>query len=120
MRPIISKGVANQYAGPTESIYDVTDGTSGGLISVGRLTSTARSGAGSLLISAYRLDSDVKVQAPAENLLLTDAILITAQRVMELTSTALANHQLPELERRLLASDEFAALLQRLTDEVVS
>jgi len=119
-KPTITKGVASHYAGTHENIYDVGDGTSGGLLSVGRLNSNGQGPyTGSLVISAYRLDADVKVTAPVEHLIVSDAVVMSAQTVMELTSTALNNTQIAELQRRLFASHEFATLLQKLADETV-
>lgn len=113
MKPTITAGPASNYEGTEEIIREFQHGGSGGLLSIRRCAPVG------LRVDLYRLDDDVKVQAPAEHLLVSDAILLSAQRVMELTSTALSHNQLQELGRRLLANDAFAALLQQLADETL-
>lgn len=58
-KPIVKKGPASHYAGPGESIYEFSDGESGGLLSL------RRNKLGILRVEIYRTDADVMVIVPA-------------------------------------------------------
>ena len=54
----VTKGPASEYEGRGESIYEFSDGKSGGLIAF------QRDDAGRLIVDLYRMDADVLVRAP--------------------------------------------------------
>jgi hypothetical protein len=61
-KPTIRKGPAERYAPAGESIYEFSDGKSGGLISIRRHPLS-----GELTLQVYNADADVVVQVPAAN-----------------------------------------------------
>ena len=77
-KPLIHKAKpADSYAMPGETIYEFTDGHSGGLISL------ARNSDGKLVIDVYRTDDDVLVRGQARGTVLDESLIYSGVDLLD-------------------------------------
>lgn len=77
-KPMIHKAKpADNYARPGETIYEFTDGHSGGLISL------ARNDDDQLVVDVYRTDDDVIVRSPIRGVVLDESLIYSGVDLLD-------------------------------------